>query len=284
LTTNPDVLWAAKDEPLSLTAELSAAVVRYVSRSRQPVIIGEAQLPTEFADDPYLREHRPKSLLCLPLVHHDRLLGVWYAESETASDLRQGTIELLQLLAGQAGSALANARLYEQLKEASLELSDKNDRLERELVERERIERERAALRERVIAMQDELLLELSTPLIPISERVIVIPIVGTIGEKRTNHMVETILAGVHERRARAVIIDVTGMRQVDDATMHVLLKTASALRLLGVLVVLTGVRPDAARAVVDMGVDMSGITIRSTLQAGIAFAISQAGLVAKAS
>ncbi len=284
LTTNPDVLWAAKDEPVSLTAEVSAAVVRFVARSREPVILGGAELPAEFADDPYLREHRPRSLLCLPLIHHDRLLGVWYAERAAANELRQGTIELLQLLAGQAGSALANARLYEQLKDASLELSDKNDRLERELVERERIEREQAALRERVIEMQDELLLQLSTPLIPISERVIVIPIVGTIGEKRTSHMVETILSGVHERRARAVIMDVTGMQQVDDATTRVLLKTASALRLLGVLVVLTGVRPDAARAVVDMGVDMSGITVLATLQAGIAFAVRQAGVAAKAS
>ncbi len=273
LSQGGEVVWAATDEPLG-AAELAVKVVRYVARSRAPVILAETDAAAEFADDPYLRRHRPRSLLCLPLIHHDKLVGVWYAESEATVELRRGSIELLQLLGGQAGSALANARLYEQLKAAGAELLDKNERLERELVARERIERERAELRERVIEMQDELLLELSTPLIPISERLVAVPIVGTIGEKRQQHMVEAILSGVHERRARAVIIDVTGVRQVDAATARTLLKVASALRLLGVRVILTGIQPDVARAIVDMDVEMTGIVIRSTLEDGIAFAM----------
>src|SRR5262249_19081494 len=133
LTTNPDVLWTPKDKPLAIPDELSEAAVRYVARSREPVILGNADLPSQLAAAPYLRERRPKSLLCLPLIHQGRLLGVWYAESDAESEIRQGSIEMLQLLAGQAGSALENARLYEQLTAASCELSDKNQRLATEL-------------------------------------------------------------------------------------------------------------------------------------------------------
>ncbi len=275
LSQGGEVVWAATDEPLG-AAELAVKVVRYVARSRAPIILAETDAAAEFADDPYLRRHRPRSLLCLPLIHHDKLVGVWYAESEATVELRRGSIELLQLLGGQAGSALANARLYEQLKAAGAELLDKNERLERELVARERVERERAELQERAIRMQEELLFEISTPLIPISERVIVVPVVGTISEQRAGHMVEAILSGVHERRARALIVDVTGLRHVDETTVRILIKIPSALRLLGVQLILTGVRPGVARTLVDMNVDLRGIVVCSTLKAGIAVAMAE--------
>ncbi len=267
LTTKPDMQLTLSSEPLAATAQLAASVVRYVARSREVVILGDGDQAGQFIDDPFIRQHRPKSLLCFPLVHQDRLLGVWYAESETLGDLRRGSVELLRMLASQAASALDNARLYGQLRSTSGQLSEKNERLQRELEERERIERERSALQ--------ELLLEVSTPLIPISERVIVVPIVGTISERRAGHMLETVLAGVHERRARALIVDVTGLREVDAATLRILLKMASALRLLGVQVILTGVRPDVATTLVGMDVSMKDLVVRSTLQAGIAFAMT---------
>jgi anti-anti-sigma regulatory factor len=273
-TASPDVLRTTPGAPIA-TADLSEAVVQFVAQSHEPVTLTDSEPGDLFGDDPYLRRRRPKSLMCLPLIHQNRMLGMWYAESDVTRDLRRGSVDLLQLLAGQAASALVNARLVAELEAASRELSEANQQLRIELQDRIRIERERSELQERVIRMQEEMLQELSNPLIPISDSVIVLPIIGKIGDRRAANMVETVLAGVHERRARLLIIDVTGLREVDDVSARILLRLADALRLLGVRVVLTGVRPDVARTLVCLDVDMSDIVVRSTLRAGIAFATS---------
>jgi signal transduction histidine kinase len=130
------VVRAAEAAPLAGTAELCEPVVRYVARSHETVVLDEEKRSSLFADDPYLRDRSPKSLVCLPLLHQGSLLGVWYAESDTAGRLRRGLIDLLQMLASQAASALENARLYEQLQQTSEKLSRLNDHLEAEVARR----------------------------------------------------------------------------------------------------------------------------------------------------
>jgi anti-anti-sigma factor len=169
------------------------------------------------------------------------------------------------------------ARRTEALSAANERLEQANGRLERELEERERAESARAELQEEVIRMQSALLEELSTPLIPISEEIMVLPLIGTMDARRAEAMMHAVLHGSQQHGARAIIIDVTGMKKVDARVAGTLLRTASALRLIGSEVVLTGVRPDVARTLMELGVDLGALVTRGTLQGGIAYAMRRA-------
>lgn len=137
----------------------------------------------------------------------------------------------------------------------------------RDVTARVRAEEER-------IAMQEALLVELSTPLIPISEQVVLMPLIGTVDAQRAQRVMETLLSGVNARRATMTIIDITGVPVADTYVASMLVQCARAVRLLGAQVVLTGIRPDVAHLLVELGVDLRGIVTRGTLQAGIAYAL----------
>ncbi|HEU4412001.1 MAG TPA: PAS domain S-box protein [Polyangiaceae bacterium] len=136
---------------------------------------------------------------------------------------------------------------------------------------RHQAEAERQRLQEEVMRMQ---LMELSTPLIPISERVMVMPIIGTLDDRRALLMMERLLLGVTEHRAEVTIVDITGIPSVTTQTAAALIRCAQAVRMLGARVLLTGIRPDVAKTIVDLGVDLGGIVTLSTLKAGIAYAM----------
>ncbi|WP_437934804.1 PAS domain-containing protein [Sorangium sp. So ce341] len=135
-------------------------------------------------------------------------------------------------------------------------------------------EAERAALQEKIIVAQQAALRELSTPLIPIADRVVAMTLVGTIDTARAAQIMETLLAGISNHGAHTAILDVTGVRAVDTHVADALTRTARAAQLLGTRVVLTGVGPDVAQTLVTLGVDLSGITTLGTLQSGIAYAL----------
>ena len=117
-------------------------------------------------------------------------------------------------------------------------------------------------------------LAELSTPLIPISDDTVVMPLVGTIDSRRAQQVIEGLLVGIVETRAQVAILDITGVPVVDTQVANALLRAAQAVKLLGAQVVLTGIRPEVAQTLVGLGVDLTGIVTRSTLQSGIAFAL----------
>lgn len=127
-----------------------------------------------------------------------------------------------------------------------------------------------------LIRQQEEALRLLSTPLIPISDQVLVMPLVGALDARRAEQVIETLLAGVSRSGARAVILDVTGVAVMDTHVADVLLRAARAVNLLGARVILTGIRPEVAQTVVALGVDFAGIITCGTLQAGIAQAASR--------
>ncbi|WP_437488009.1 PAS domain-containing protein [Sorangium sp. So ce1014] len=135
-------------------------------------------------------------------------------------------------------------------------------------------EADRAALQEKIIVAQQAALRELSTPLIPIADRVVAMTLVGTIDTARAAQIMETLLAGISHHGAHTAILDVTGVREVDTHVADALTRTAHAGQLLGTRVVLTGVRPEVAQTLVTLGVDLSGITTLGTLQSGIAYAL----------
>lgn len=144
--------------------------------------------------------------------------------------------------------------------------------------ELKRFELERAALQQRVISAQRAALKELSTPLLPIAEDVVVMPLIGTIDSHRAQQFMETLLDGVGANRARTVIVDVTGVQIVDTQVASSLVNASRAVRLLGAEVVLTGIRPEVARTLVSMGADLGDIVILGSLRSGIAHALRRGG------
>jgi PAS domain S-box-containing protein len=137
-------------------------------------------------------------------------------------------------------------------------------------------EEERARLKDDLIHAQAAALAELSTPLIPISEDTVVMPLVGMIDTRRAQQVIEGLLVGIVEMHAQVAILDITGVSIVDTQVANALVRAAQAVKLLGAQVVLTGIRPEVAQTLVGLGVDLSGIVTRSTLQSGIAFALSR--------
>ena len=145
-----------------------------------------------------------------------------------------------------------------------------------DITERRRAEAERQQLQEELIQAQTVALQERSTPLIPISDTVLVMPLIGRIDARRANQILETLLTGIQAQQADLAIIDITGVNLVDTQVAHVLLQAARAVKLLGAQVVLTGLRPEVAQTLVSLGVDLSDIVTRGTLQSGIAYGLSR--------
>jgi rsbT co-antagonist protein RsbR len=138
-------------------------------------------------------------------------------------------------------------------------------------------ERDRAALQERVIEGQRAALRELSTPLIPIADDVVVMPLIGTIDSQRAQQLMEVLLGGVSAHRAATVIVDVTGVSVVDTHVAGAIVRASRAVRLLGAEVVLTGIRPEVATTLAGMGAELGGVVTRGTLQSGISYAMGRA-------
>jgi rsbT co-antagonist protein RsbR len=143
----------------------------------------------------------------------------------------------------------------------------------RDISERKRAEQERQELQEQIIDTQKAMLRELSTPLIPLDERVVAMPLIGSVDTQRAQQVMETLLEGIQQHQAEIAILDITGVPTVDTQVANALMRAAQAVRLLGANVVLTGIRPDIAQTLVQLGVNLGDIVTRSTLQAGIAYA-----------
>jgi len=145
-----------------------------------------------------------------------------------------------------------------------------------DITARKRAEEERAALADRIIEAQHEALRALSSPLLPIANGVVVMPLVGAIDAVRAALVQETLLAGVGQHQAEIAILDITGIDEIDAAVASGLVGAAQGAALLGAEVLLTGVRPAAARTLIELGVDMRGIKTLSSLQQGVTHAISR--------
>lgn len=124
---------------------------------------------------------------------------------------------------------------------------------------------------------QAALIRELSTPVIELEPRILLLPLIGAIDDGRGDLLMETALLRVTERSARVIIIDIAGVAVVDTATADRLVKTAAAVRLLGAEAIVTGVRPEAARTLVELGFDVGTLRTSSSLADGIQLARSLA-------
>ncbi len=128
------------------------------------------------------------------------------------------------------------------------------------------------------IAAQQQTIRELSTPILPLYEGILVLPLVGAIDSFRAGQIMERLLTAIAERQSDIVIIDITGVPVIDTAVANYLLQTARAAQLIGAQVILVGIGPEIAQTIVQLGVDLRGIQIGANLQAGIELALSQQG------
>ncbi len=128
------------------------------------------------------------------------------------------------------------------------------------------------------VARHQAAIRELSTPVIRVHRRVLLLPLVGTVDSHRASQIMETLLLRVVEEQARAVIVDIAGVPTVDTMVADHLLKTTEAVRLLGAETILTGISAQIARTVVQLGVDISTMHTRSRLEDGIELALGLLG------
>lgn len=135
------------------------------------------------------------------------------------------------------------------------------------------LQAERVRLQEEAIQAQAMIIAELSTPLIPITEQIVLMPLIGHIDSHRVERVLSTLLEGVVATKAAYAILDITGLPIVDTQVASTLLQAAQAVRLLGTGVIVTGIRPEVAQTLVGLGLSLDGIETRSTVQAGIALA-----------
>ena len=119
---------------------------------------------------------------------------------------------------------------------------------------------------------------ELSTPVIKVYDRILLLPIVGTVDTQRANQIMETVLVQVVEQQAKVIIIDIAGVPVVDTKVADHILQTTAAVRLLGAQTVLTGISASVARTVVQLGVELTQVDTRAKLSEGIELALSLVG------
>jgi rsbT co-antagonist protein RsbR len=119
---------------------------------------------------------------------------------------------------------------------------------------------------------------ELSTPVIRVYERVLLLPLVGAIDSHRAHQIMESVLLHIVDAQAKCIIIDIAGVPVVDTRVADHLLKTTAAVRLLGADVVLTGITAQVARTMVQLGVDVSSMHTVARLSDGIQLALSMMG------
>ena len=120
---------------------------------------------------------------------------------------------------------------------------------------------------------------ELSTPIIPIYQGVLVLPLVGTIDSIRSQEITERLLEDIVRQQADMVIIDITGVSVVDTSVANHLIMTAQAVNLLGSRVIFTGISSTIAQTIIQLGVNLGDVVTLSNLQAGMSFALEQLGL-----
>ncbi len=120
---------------------------------------------------------------------------------------------------------------------------------------------------------------ELSSPVVPVLEGILVLPLIGSIDTRRAQQIMVSLLEGIVAHQARVVIIDITGVPTVDTKVASHLLQAIQAARLLGAECLLVGITPEVAQTIVQLGVDLAGIITRSDLQSGVEYALRSMGL-----
>lgn len=194
---------------------------------------------------------------------------------------------------------LSRDELEQRVQERTTALQDANARLTHEMQERQKIEEELRATHEKLkrsyttlehdqhrleeivqardqelISIQQERVRELSIPLLPILDNVVLIPLIGSIDAPRARQVLDTLLEEVSPHRATVAILDITRVQPMNAHVAQVLAQTAQAVQVAGTQVVLTGIQPEMMQTLVHLGTDLDGLVIHTTLPAGMAYVL----------
>jgi rsbT co-antagonist protein RsbR len=211
--------------------------------------------------------------LFIPLLARDQVVGsIGLDVIGRPRHFDDEEIVLAQTVAAQIGMAVQNTRLF-----ASIEAQ--NRQLQEEVAERQRATAERDALQEQLVAAHRRALRELSTPIIPIFEGIIAMPLIGSIDTMRVGEIMTRLLEGIDRYRAKVVILDITGVAIIDTSVADHLDKTIQAARLKGVHTIVTGIGNEVALTVVGLGIDWTGVDTLRDLQTGLVAALQRLGL-----
>lgn len=131
-----------------------------------------------------------------------------------------------------------------------------------------------------LIEKQRQAIEELSTPIIKIWDQVLVLPLIGALDTRRSQHLTESLLTEIAATQSRVAILDITGVPTVDSAVANHLLKTVASVKLLGAECVVTGIRPEVAQTIVHLGVDLTAVETLSNLSEGLKWAFNRLRLV----
>ncbi len=133
--------------------------------------------------------------------------------------------------------------------------------------------------RENTLKAQEEELRETSTPIAEIWDGVLTLPIIGTLDSSRTMLVMEALLNRISKDHARAVVMDLTGVKNIDSQVSHHLIQMVRAVQLMGADAIITGIHPEIARALVSLNIDLTGVTTRASLSDGLKEAFLRMGI-----
>jgi PAS domain S-box-containing protein len=131
---------------------------------------------------------------------------------------------------------------------------------------------------EEAFQKRDEIFSKLSTPLVGIGEGIVMVPVIGILDSRRARQLTESVLEHIARSNTGMVVMDISGIAAIDTQTANHILRTVQAVKLMGAEFIITGIRPDVAATLVTLGVDLTGIVTRGSLQEGLQHAYAQLG------
>jgi anti-anti-sigma regulatory factor len=195
-----------------------------------------------------------------------RLIPLCYSIFTTSgysADLTNESIGLVLSLLMLLG-VMGIAPMFTERKRVELKLRDQTKQLNSRMMELEE---------------KDETIRRLSTPLTQVWEGVVMIPIIGVLDSVRAKQLTDSILNHIMKTKTEIVILSIEGIASIDTETANHILRTIDTVKLMGSEMIVTGVRPDVATALVSLGIDLSSIVTRSTLREGLNYAFAKLGM-----
>lgn len=242
-------------QPPMSRQKVRAGLTGWIIQNHEPLLLRHGA--TEFLRQQGIERIGRASLswLGVPMLLGEHVVGVIAVQSydrEGAYD--EEHMRVLATIARQAAVAIQNARTVEELSRLNVDLQRTLD-MQAQLVETIR---------------------KLSTPVVPLMEGIIFLPLVGHIDSERARRTVEDLLEGVQEHRARVVIVDITGVAVVDTMVAQAMVQAAQAVHLLGAEAVLVGIMPEVAQTMVSLGIDLATLVTQADLQSGLEWAVTR--------